>query len=199
MNAYDTYKTYMAIRNHFLMKSYDYFRYNGKTRANYDSFLKRKDKIHFAKLGKAKGKVLTEYLVSNFVVNSKIGWIGELLSEQSEKTYTDWKRKIESLSYLVDNETSFMEDWSEKDFNNYFIVNTKSDTHPPIIVSFLRKDISLETIVCMNSLLSFFKQYDKVFADPIYQEVRDLCKKYEPFLKIEKNKISKIIQKKLKK
>ena len=109
------------------------------------------------------------------------------------------KRKIESLSYLVDNETSFMEDWSEKDFNNYFIVNTKSDTHPPIIVSFLRKDISLETIVCMNSLLSFFKQYDKVFTDPIYQEVRDLCKKYEPFLRIEKNKISKIIQKKLKK
>ena len=199
MNAFDTYKIYMAIRNHFSMKSYDYFKYNGKTRANYNSFLKRKDKIFFAKLGKSKGKVLTDYLVSNFIVNSKIGWIGELLSEQSEKTYVDWKRKTESLSYLIDDETSFMNDWTQEDFNNYFNISNKSDTHPPIIVSFLQKNISLETIVCINSLLSFFNQYDKVFADPIYEEVRDLCKKYEPFLKFEKNKISKIIEKKIKK
>lgn len=199
MNAFDTYKTYMAIRNHFSMKSYDYFKYNGKTKANYNSFLKRKDKIFFAKLGKTKGKVLTDYLVSNFVVNSKIGWIGELLSEQSEKTYVDWKRKTESLSYLIDEETSFMEDWTQKEFNDYFTATNESHTHPPIVVSFLQKNISLETIVCMNSLLSFFTQYDKVFGDPIYEEVRDLCKKYEPFLRFEKNKISKIIEKKIKK
>tara|TARA_R100001510_G_C7646230_1_gene203524 strand:- start:230 stop:829 length:600 start_codon:yes stop_codon:yes gene_type:complete len=199
VNAFETYKAYMAIRNHFSMKSYDYFKYNGKTRANYNSFLKRKDKIFFAKLGKTKGKVLTDYLVSNFVVNSKIGWIGELLSEQSEKTYVEWKRKVESLSYLIDDETSFMNDWTQEEFNNYFTIDNRSDTHPPIVISFLQKNISLETIVCINSLLSFFNQYDKVFTDPIYEEVRDLCKKYEPFLKFEKNKISKIIEKKIKK
>ena len=42
--GFAAYQTYVAVRNHFKQDSYDFFRYNGKTRVGQESFLKRNDK-----------------------------------------------------------------------------------------------------------------------------------------------------------
>ena len=50
--GYDAYTLYLGIKLHFYSKDYNFVRYNGKVKADINSFLKRKDKYHFGKLYK---------------------------------------------------------------------------------------------------------------------------------------------------
>jgi hypothetical protein len=190
MEAFDAYKIYLAIKNHFTLDSYDYFKYNKKINVSYDSFLKRRDKIFFAKLGKRKEEYLENFLVANFLHDPKI-WIGELLSEECEGRYKDWKRRQESLTYVFKNEVSFIDGWGANELNSWFEVT--SGEHPNIIKKYLRKEISLETLTILNSILNFTQRYDSEVNDPIYKEVSKLCKKYQPFLKFDKSKVKSIL------
>ena len=47
MAPFETYKQYLAFKQHFTRKNYDYFRYAGKSRASLNSFYKRKDRYFF--------------------------------------------------------------------------------------------------------------------------------------------------------
>lgn len=191
MDAFDAYKIYTAIKNHFVLDSYDYFKYNKKINLSYDSFLKRKDKIFFAKLGNKKDKYLEEFLVANFLHDPKI-WVGELLSEECELKYNEWRKRQESLGYIFKNEMSFIEGWDADELNNWFGV-IKGE-HPKIVQMYLRKEISLETLTILNSVLSFTKRYDKEITDPIYKEVSKLCNKYQPFLKFDTQRAKKSLR-----
>lgn len=190
MEAYEAYKVYLAIRNHFSIDKYDYFKYNKKVTASHDSFLKRRDKIFFARLGK-KDDTLEDFLVANLSEKPKT-WVGELLTEPSEEKYKDWKRKQESLSYVFKNEMSFIDGWNAKELNEWF--DAKDDQHPNIIRMYLRSEISLETLAILNSIIQFTKQYDKKITDPIYKEVSQRCKKYQPFLKCDLQKMKRILR-----
>jgi hypothetical protein len=191
MEAFDAYKIYNAVKNHFSLDSYDYFKYNKKIKVSHDAFLGRRDKIFFAKLGNRKDAYLEEFLVANFLHNTNI-WVGELLSEEAENRYKDWKRKQESLTYLFKNDISFIEGWNADQINEWFGVD--NGQHPNIIRKYLRGEISLETLTILNSILNFTKRYDKEVSDPIYKEVSKLCKKYQPFLKYDKQKMKKVLK-----
>lgn len=191
MDAFDAYKVYTALKNHFVLDTYDYFKYNKKINLSYDSFLKRKDKIFFAKLGNKKDNYLEDFLVANFLHDPKI-WVGELLSEECETKYNEWRKRQESLGYIFKNEMSFIEGWDADELNVWFGVN--KGEHPKIIQMYLRKEISLETLVILDSILSFTKRYDKEITDPIYKEVSKLCNKYQPFLKSDKQRAKKSLR-----
>jgi hypothetical protein len=191
MEAFEAYKIYTAVKNHFVLDSYDYFKYNKKINLSYNSFLNRRDKIFFAKLGKRKEDYLEDFLVSNFLHDSKM-WIGELLSEESETKYKEWKRRQESLTYIFKNEVEFMDGWNSEELEEWFQV--QYGEHPSIIRMYLRKEISLETLTMLNSILNFMNRYDKEVTDPVYREVSKLCRKYQPFLRFDKSKIKSILR-----
>lgn len=191
MEAFEAYKIYTAVKNHFVLDSYDYFKYNKKINLSYNSFLNRRDKIFFAKLGKRKEDYLEDFLVSNFLHDPKM-WIGELLSEESETKYKEWKRRQESLTYIFKNEVEFMDGWNSEELEEWFQV--QYGEHPNIIRMYLRKEISLETLTMLNSILNFMNRYDKEVTDPVYKEVSKLCKKYQPFLRFDKSKIKSILR-----
>ena len=191
MEAFEAYKIYTAVKNHFVLDSYDYFKYNKKINLSYNSFLNRRDKIFFAKLGKRKEDYLEDFLVSNFLQDPKM-WIGELLSEESETKYKEWKRRQESLTYIFKNEVEFMDGWNSEELEEWFQV--QYGEHPNIIRMYLRKEISLETLTMLNSILNFMNRYDKEVTDPVYKEVSKLCKKYQPFLRFDKSKIKSILR-----
>ena len=74
--GFSAYQTYVAVRNHFKQESYDYFKYNGKTRVGQDSFLKRNDRYFFAKLQrKLNNDELIGFFVANFI-NDDSNWSG---------------------------------------------------------------------------------------------------------------------------
>ena len=194
MDALDAFKIYVGLKNHFTQEKYDYIKYNGKTNVTYDSFIKRKDKLFFAKLGKRKGEYIVEFLVANFIIDPKV-WIGELLSEEAEQNYKEWKRRVESLSYNFENEIDFLDGLSEQQLNDLFEVKDKQ--HPKIIRMFLQRQFSIETLIVLNGIFGFMPRYDKVLSDPIYKEVSQLCKKYQPFLSYDKTKMKVLLRQKV--
>ena len=74
MNPLECYKVYMAIRLHFISKSYDYFKYNGKVKASNDSFYKRRDKYRFDHLCRQ----YNEKNIMQFLVNIHMMIVKEL-------------------------------------------------------------------------------------------------------------------------
>ena len=89
--GYDTYCLYLAINNHFHTESYDYFKYNGKVSAKLESFMKRKDKYHFAKLARKYNGELKDFLVAN--LSKKKYYVAELLDQECEKNYLEFKNR----------------------------------------------------------------------------------------------------------
>jgi hypothetical protein len=99
MTPFEVYRDYIALRNHFNSKSYDYFKYGGKSSGNVDSFNKRKDKFFFEKL--AKHRDPHHLMLANFAVNPK-SWIKEMAySENAEAVYMDWLKRSQSLTHNV--------------------------------------------------------------------------------------------------
>lgn len=191
MEAIDAYRTYLAIKNHFTLDSYDYFRYNKKSRVSLDTFLKRKDRIFFAKLGNRKDAYLESFLVANFLYQTNM-WVGELLSDECEERYKNWKRRQESLSYHFKNEMEFVSDLSAEEFNELF--HSVNGNHPEIIQKYVRKEISLETLCILDHILKFIHKTDKFISDPIYIDISKLCKKYQPFLKVDIPKLKLLLK-----
>ena len=138
MSAFECYKEYIALKNHFTNPTYDYFKYNGKVNISYNTFEKRKDKLFFQKL--AKHTDVKNFLVANFA-NDEKSWIRSLAyNEEAEKIYKDWLKKNQSLSY------TFKEDLKKlhEDFNTNLIC--KNNQHPILFKKFLGKEICLETL-----------------------------------------------------
>ncbi len=184
MEAIEAYKVYIALKNHFTQPSYDYFKYNKKTNVTFDSFQRRKDKIFFAKLGNKKESYLEEFLVANFIRDPKV-WIGELLSDGAEDVYKEWKKKQESISYVFRNEIEFLSEYDTKEKLDEFFKVPDDGSHPKIFLMLMRKEISAETYLILDSILNFSKKYDRMYNDPLYKEVSNQCKKYLPFLNLD--------------
>jgi hypothetical protein len=176
MDAFEAYTKYIALKNHFSSKTYDFFKYNGRTRASKASFEKRGDKYFFHKLSKHSDCV--NYLASNFLEGDC--WVGDLVNEQdAEKKYIQWKKRIESLSYFFKNDLEKL----DSNFNiNFEVVNGE---HPILLKKYLRKEISPETVLILNDLVRFFPSWNKKIEDKVIWPNEYLkLKKYRPFFTI---------------
>lgn len=187
MSAFDCYKEYLALKNHFTKPEYDYQKYNGKLKVNADSFNSRKDKLFFQKL--AKHPDVHNFLVANLSRNSK-AWIKELAySDDAEKVYKDWLKRNQSLTYLVKNELSQL----NPNFNENFTI-TNNSPHPYLLKMYLGGYITLETLCILLELSKAKKHWDsKLEYDPIYQDVKLKIEKYIPFIKYDKEKMKNIV------
>ena len=188
MNEYSVYKMYLALKLHFTTDSYDVIANKGRVRASKQAFAKRKDLYSLKKISKTyTDEEVVNFLVSNFVSGDR--WGGMFDSEAGER-YTDWKRKIESLSYIFKNDLEVIS--SEKEVNNIKyddMFKLYKTEHPYIIKMFLRKDITLETLVILEKLAPFVSNFDNELSeDLIWPDISRLIKKYKPFLKIDKEK-----------
>ena len=68
MMPFETYKTYLAMKQHFTKDKYDYHKYCGRSRASLNSFYKRKDRYFFEKMSRARpDKEIEDYFLANFV------------------------------------------------------------------------------------------------------------------------------------
>lgn len=186
MDAFDAYKLYVSLKNHFTSKTYDYFKYNGQVRASKDSFNKRHDRYFFHKLSKRKD--LLGFLISNFVYNGD-AWVGELLqNESSEQHYLKYQKYKESISY------QFSEDLNklDSDFNkNFEIVDGQ---HPALLKWYMQGKINIETLIILNDLVGFMPMWNKKIEDKvIWPELYLRCKKYRPFIEFDNDKMKKIV------
>lgn len=186
MRGYDLYCLYQAIKLHFTSDSYNFFHYDGKTRVSTDSFEKRRDKFLFHRLArKYRDDEMVSFLVANFV-HADSNWTKSLLEEDAESTYREWKRITDSMSKV------YMEDLAKvcpdpKEFNKIFKV--EDGQFPTLLVSFMQKEVTLETMVILNNIFDFIRIWDKKISDDIiYPKVSRKIRKYGAFLNVDVSK-----------
>ncbi len=179
--GFDAYKTYLALKRHFT-SDYDYFKYNGKVRAGEESFLRRNDRFFFRKLSKKYDKEeLVDFYVSNFIISNN--WVGNLVSQESEDNYVQYKKRRESLSYHFDSELRWAVDYCRDrslELNKLLLV--EDNNHPLLFKFLLQKKISIDTLIIMDSVLKFLSHWDKNLDDIVWEEKKRLIIKYTKFL-----------------
>lgn len=199
MNAYDAYKKYVALKLHFQREDYDYFKFSGSVRVSREKFESRRDKYFFQRISKLYDeKQFEQLLVANFIVNKNV-WVGDLLSEDGRKLYTNWKKTYQSLEYSFTQDMSRIKDILDSaddicTFDDLFCI-IHGNNWPEIVNLVLQQTIKIETFIIMNKILNFLPKVDKQIEDGIvWPEFRTVCIKYSPFLDVDIKKYRSIMK-----
>ena len=188
--GYDAYCLYLAINNHFHTESYDYFKYNGKVSAKLESFMKRKDKYHFAKLARKYNDELKDFLVANF--SKKKYYVRELLEMECEKNYIEFKKRKQKLTYLITEEMRYL-------FDKYkhidLCIGIKDGQHSNLLREYLGGRIAAETLVAADKIFGIFTDYDSMVSENfIWPKTRKRLDSLAPFLELENKKLQTVLQ-----
>ena len=192
VTPFETYQTYLSMKSHFTNRKYDFFKYGGKSRATITSFNKRKDKYWFEKTSrKYSDQQILDFLLSNFLStdNPQNLWIGEIINS-GERNYAEWMRRQQSLTYLFKEQLNEL--LSSKNLNEVFDCSNRK--HPVVLKRYLGGEISLETLMILEKVFSFAKNFDKKLEDPVWETVSMKLKKYNPFLNINVFQYKKILR-----
>jgi len=192
MMPFDCYKIYLALKNHFTKDSYDYHKYNGRTRATVETFYKRKDRFWFEKMCRKKTeKEVEDFFVANFVSCSdpETLWIGDLM-KSGDSNYIEWKKRVQSLSYIFKEEVE--SHISGNNFDTMFFI--KGGRHPQLLKEHLQGHLSLETMLILDRILGYKNNFDKKLDDPVWKVTSTRMKKYSPFLNIDVFTYKKILK-----
>ena len=197
MTEYSVYKMYLALKLHFTTENYDVIAQRGKVRASKQAFAKRKDLFSIKKVAKTySDEEVANFLVANFTSGDR--WGGLFDSEASER-YAEWKKRIESLTYIFTNDLDRLIEDLENDtkiFEDAFKI-TKAQ-HPYIIKAFLRKTITLETLVILEKINPFLEKFDQELNNDImWPDISRLMRKYKPFLQFDKEKYNAILRRRV--
>lgn len=183
-DAYQMYAYYLALKKHFTSR-YDYHKYHGKINVPITSFETRKDKFFFYKLSKRSDA--KDFILANLVQNPNI-WIGDMVGENGDKVFAEWKKRQQSLSYVFKTELGKL----DEDFDSNLI--TKDGQHPKLLRLHTSGNISLETLIIIDDLTNVFSYWSKKILDNIiFPDILNTCNKYKPFLEYDRNKMKSIL------
>jgi len=176
-DPFESYKLYNALRLHF-QTDYDAIKYNYKSNVTPQSFFKRKDKYFFAKIAKKYEKDLVSYYVANF--KEGVSYVGDMVNEVGDDNYNKYKKIKESIHRVFSVDINKLTE-SEIDFDRCF---TSFDGQLPLVIQLMMQDdISLETVVILDSLIGFVPRESKKIKDTIiWPDIKRRIEKYKPFV-----------------
>ena len=181
--GYEAYKKYLALKLHFTRDDYDFFKFNGQTKASYETFIQRNDKYFFVKAARKYGDSVVDFFVSNFI-SSKSPYIKDFNND----AYLDRQKRIDGISYYFETDMAQLLRKSQGDFNKIFKINRGQ--HPILVKTYLAKRVSLETLCILNDLLNYTKNFSKeIKEDIIWPTLRRKIEKYGPFLTYNKERM----------
>ena len=190
MQPFDAYSMYNALKLHFEQDSYDAVKYNFKSNVSPKSFFARKDKYFFAKLAKTYDDKLLQYYIANF--KNGISYVGDMLNEGGETNFKQHMKVRESIHREFQKDINSLIDMDIQ-FDDLFITK---QTHPLIVKLLMREEISLETVVILDSILGFMKREgSKITETIIWPDISRKIMKYKPFVDFNKDKCVSIIKK----
>ena len=178
--GYDAYTLYLGIKLHFHSKDYDFIKYNGKVKADINSFVKRKDRYHFGKLYRTYKQDLQDFYIAN--LSQKDMWAGDMLDTTADKVYKEWKKRNQKLSYMFRTEVS---DLLRKSVITK-VLEVKDGQHPKLLKEFMGKKISLETMCILDEIIGFTKDWNRLITEQVvYPEIHIKINKYKTFIDID--------------
>ena len=186
MTGFEAYCYSNAVNMHFNTETYDAFKYNFKTRVTERSYWGRPDKYQLTKIGKRfkRKDDIIKYFACHQLAGNK--WVGDMIRD--EDTYTQFLKRIDSLSYNVRNE---LEEISDDSLDDLLKV---TEGYPKIIDKYLDDTVSLETVCIVNRLTGFIEAADSRISETIlWPDLYNKVVKYQQFLDFDKNKMKTII------
>ena len=185
MTGYEAFILHHAINLHF-NGTYDCFKYNFKTNITEKTYWKRPDKFQLTKIGKrfkSKDDIIL-YFAAHQIAGNKFS--GDMIRD--ENTYTQFLKRIDSISYLFKNE---LEGISDNGFDTLLEIE---ETYPKIIHYYLEDMVSLETVCIVNRLTGFIEKANlKISETILWPDLYKKISKYQSFLKVDDSKMRKII------
>lgn len=197
MDEFQVYKYYLALKLHFTTDNYDVIKQRGKVRATRKAFEKRNDLFAIKKVAKKyTDEEVANFLIANFVSGDR--W-GGVFDAEANKTYTLWKKRTEGLTYNFTKDLDILLNELEQNLMKFeHLFTCSKGEHPYIIKAYLRKSISVETLVIFDKLYDIVNIFDKSIDDNIvWPDISRLVKKYKPFLNIDKEKFNELIRKRV--
>ena len=181
MTGYETFGIFQALKLHFTQKSYDYFKYNGKSRVSVDSFENRKDKYYYYKLSRKYPDKddFVNLTVSNLLQKENL-WVADLMQEEAEVTYREYLKVLQSLSYTFENDCRNIFEGVD-DPND--VIKVVDGDYPILLRMCLQKDIEFVTLCVLAQILGFLPMWEKKIADTIrWPTVHQKITKFAAFL-----------------
>ncbi len=195
MHGFDVYRTYLAMKLHFGSDKFDFFQYDGKVNAKETTYHDRKDFYFFETIArKYNTQEIKEFMLASFVEAedpTKV-WIGDI-KRAGKDCWLVWAKRQQSLSYLVKQDLDVLDKQLEEvsSFNSLFETVGR---HPPLLKLYIKRRISLETLIIFDMVLGFIPDWDKKLKDPLWEQLSFKIKKYKPFLSIPTNKYRMMMQ-----
>lgn len=195
MKGVKVYEIYLALKAHFNTLEYDYFLMHGKTKAGVDSYINRKDYLLFEGIAK---KYTTDeilpLLLSNFIISRGV-YIGYIAKEKrAHRNYTAWIKRTSRLSIIYSSDLRAIVHLAKQ--NNIpvkeIFLPEKSGVHSTLIKLFIQNYITIETLVLLNRSFPYIEKYDKIYNDPLWEELSLTIKKYSSFVNINDDKYKRI-------
>jgi len=193
IEPFEVYKYFLAMKLHFESDSYEAPKYNFKTSAKPQSFFKRRDKYHFAKLGRKfdEPRELIDFFTAQFTSADKT-WVGDML--QDEDKYTEWQRRQQSLSYNFEQDINTLAEEADTFDEMLKARGEGNNNYPLVIEKFLQDEISLETVVILDRLTGFMRRADRTISETIvWPDLSKRIRKYGLLLRFDKDRMRRIV------
>lgn len=198
ISGFEAYHLFLALKNHFYSKSYDYFRHRGKIRASEASYLIKRDYIWYEQASRHYSKEdLQDLILSNLIVGRS--WFINIVRDEvdeAEKVWKDYVKRRDNFTYAFSQDLDKMLELVNEPRD---LFHAPAGQYPEIIIQYLNKNIALETLSALDVFINFSSAFDKRYGkdDVIWSSIRSLVKKYKPFLTCDFSKIENVIREKL--
>ena len=180
IHGFDVYRMYLAMKLHFTNSNFDYFVSGGKTNAKEETYQQRNDFYFFETIARKYQKnEIQEFLLASFIRSSDPSkvWIGDIKRVGKDR-WLAHQKQTQSLSYIVEQDLSTMVDYMETQGYSFNDLFTPLGSHPALLRLHIKGDVSLETLVVMDMILGFMKEWDKILIDPLWENISFKIKKY---------------------
>jgi len=190
MTGFDAYATYQALKLHFTSDSYDYFKYNKKTRCSVDTFDKRRDKYMFHKLAKKypTPEEVEYFLAASFFMVPKL-WVGTLFTEEAVTSYMERKKIKESFEYSVREDLYNHQIQSLDDLR--LEMQVQDGNYPTLLLGVMQHRLQPETLIAVDLLTNCLDAWSNKLSDTIiYPSLKLRLRRYTPFLHVDRKTLA---------
>lgn len=193
ITPFRAFQVYMAIKFHFTTKSYDFFKFNGKTKgSNLDVFENRKDRFFFTKVSKIVKSEddLVDFMVANTLDGRK--FIGDYISEDGIESYNTYQKEKQSATYTIKGDIEKLFDSVE---NPAILFRYEKNGYPRIVEQYLSGDLSKFTLPALDNHIKFTEVFDQKYGDDvIWMKISMEIRKLKPFIEYNHIEIVKILK-----
>lgn len=188
IDAFQTYKYFMAIKLHLTTDRYDVFESNGRVSGSRATFEKRNDRFLFEKIGQ-KFNAPRE-LIEFFVANIAYGNTSVIYSTESDDYYTQWVARKESRTAAFTKQMSEIYNYLERNRIKYDDLFSIEDNVPELLKLYVSNDVHLETVVMLNEFEEFLPKWEPLCM--VWGDQLRIMNKIKKFVKFDRNRIESI-------